>query len=115
MRWALPDLFKNMTDEQKQIFEELSLREMVMSCLVYGDDIHTAENNVSLGKYRGKPYVAEYYDTLGKDVTEKIIKQQTDYFNRGKVIRDVGTDSEGVTYNSFEEPEEESKKILVER
>ena len=112
MRWALPDLFKNMTDEQKQIFEELSLREMVMSCLVYGDDIHTAENNVSLGKYRGKPYVAEYYDTLGKDVTEKIIKQQTDYFNRGKVIRDVGTDSEGVTYNSFEEPEEESKKVI---
>lgn len=111
MRWALPDLFKNMTDEQKQIFEELSLREMVMSCLVYGDDIHTAENNVSLGKYRGKPYVAEYYDTLGKDVTEKIIKQQTDYFNRGKVIKDVGTDSEGVTYNSFEEPEEESKKV----
>ena len=111
MRWALPDLFKDMTDEQKQIFEELSLREMVMSCLVYGDDIHTAENNVSLGKYRGKPYVAEYYDTLGKDVTEKIIKQQTDYFNRGKVIRDVGTDSEGVTYNSFEEPEEENKKV----
>lgn len=111
MRWALPDLFKNMTDEQKQIFEELSLREMVMSCLVYGDDIHTAENNVSLGKYRGKPYVAEYYDTLGKDVTEEIIKQQTDYFNRGKVIKDVGTDSEGVTYNSFEEPEEESKKV----
>ena len=111
MRWALPDLFKDMTDEQKQIFEELSLREMVMSCLVYGSDIHTKENNVSLGKYRGKPYVAEYYDTLGKDVTEEIIKQQTDYFNRGKVIKDVGTDSEGVTYNSFEEPEEESKKV----
>jgi len=111
MRWSLPDLFKDMTDEQKQIWEELSLRGMVMSCLIYGDDIHTSTDINAVSKYYKQPYVNEYYDTLGKDVTEEIIKQQTDYFNRGKVIKDVGTDSEGVSYNSFEEPKDESRKV----
>ena len=111
MRWSLPEYFKDMTDEQKQIWTELSLRGMVMSCLVYGDDIHTATSVNAASKYYRRPYVDEYYDTLGKDVTEEIIKQQTDYFNKGKVIRNVHTDSDGVTYNSFVEPEEESKKV----
>ena len=111
MRWSLPDLFKDMTDEQKQIWEELSLRGMVMSCLIYGDDIHTSTDINAVSKYYKQPYVNEYYDTLGKDVTEEIIKQQTDYFNKGKVIQDVGTDSDGLSYNSFVEPEEESKKV----
>lgn len=111
MRWSLPDLFKDMTDEQKQIWEELSLRGMVMSCLIYGEDIHTSTNINAVSKYYKQPYVNEYYDTLGKEVTEEIIKQQTDYFNKGKVIQDVGTDSDGLSYNSFVEPEEESKKV----
>lgn len=111
IRTSLPKYFKDMTDEQKQIWTELSLRGMVMSCLVYGDDIHTATSINAVSKYYRQPYVNEYYDTLGKDVTEEIIKQQTDYFNKGKVIKNVHTDSEGVTYNSFVEPEEESKKV----
>ena len=111
IRRSLPDLFKDMTDEQKQIWEELSLRGMVMSCLIYGEDIHTSTNINAVSKYYKQPYVNEYYDTLGKDVTEEIIKQQTDYFNRGKVIKDVGTDSDGLSYNSFVEPKDESKKV----
>lgn len=111
MRWSLPDLFKDMTDEQKQIWEELSLRGMVMSCLIYGDDIHTSTDINAVSKYYKQPYVNEYYDTLGKDVTEEIIKQQTDYFNKGKVIQDVGTDSDGLSYNSFVEPKDESRKV----
>ena len=62
---------------------------MVMSCLIYGEDIHTSIDRVSVDKYRGKPYVDEYYDKLGKDVTEEIIKQQTDYFKKGKVIHNT--------------------------
>lgn len=89
MRWSLPEYYKDMTDEQKQINEELSLRGMVMSCLIYGQDIHTSTNNVSVDKYRGRPYVDKYYDTLGKDVTEEIIKQQTEYFKKGKVIHNT--------------------------
>lgn len=111
IRRSLPNSFKDMTDEQKQIWEELSLRGMVMSCLIYGEDIHTSTNINAVSKYYKQPYVNEYYDTLGKDVTEEIIKQQTDYFNRGKVIKDVGTDSDGLSYNSFVEPKDESKKV----
>lgn len=89
MRWSLPDLFKDMTDEQKQIWEELSLRGMVMSCLIYGEDIHTSTNINAVSKYYHQPYVNEYYDTLGKEVTEEIIKQQTEYFKKGKVIHNT--------------------------
>ena len=89
MRWSLPKNFKNMTDEQKQIWEEISLRDMVMSCLIYGEDIHTSIDRVSLDKYHGRPFVDEYYDKLGKDVTEEIIKQQTEYFKKGKVIHNT--------------------------
>ena len=111
IRRSLPNLFKDMTDEQKQIWEELSLRGMVMSCLIYGEDIHTSTVINAVSKYYKQPYVNEYYDTLGKDVTEEIIKQQTEYFNKGKVIKDVGTDSDGLSYNSFVEPKDESKKV----
>jgi len=111
IRRSLPNLFKDMTDEQKQIWKELSLRGMVMSCLVYDEDIHTSTVMNAVSKYYKQPYVNEYYDTLGKDVTEEIIKQQTEYFNKGKVIKDVGTDSDGLSYNSFVEPKDESKKV----
>ena len=33
--------YKTLTDEQKLKLKELSLREMIMSCLVYGGDIFT--------------------------------------------------------------------------
>ena len=111
IRRSLPNSFKDMTDEQKQIWKELSLRGMVMSCLVYDEDIHTSTVMNAVSKYYKQPYVNEYYDTLGKDVTEEIIKQQTEYFNKGKVIKDVGTDSDGLSYNSFVEPKDESKKV----
>ena len=37
--------YKILTNEQKLKLEELSLREMIMSCLVYGEDIFTMELN----------------------------------------------------------------------
>lgn len=100
------DAVAKLTDEEKQALEEISLREMVMSCLVYGSDIRTSKNiNMANGRYYGMPYAQEYYDLLGKDVADEIIDQQTEYFNKGNVISDVWTDGEGVTYNSFQKPE----------
>ena len=82
------DGYKNLPDEDKQEDCELNLREMIMSCLVYGSD---PKNN---------KYVKPYYDKLEKDTVDKIIKDQTEYFERGEVVS-AGQDSEGNSYNSF--------------
>ena len=85
------DGYKNLPDEDKQEDCELNLREMIMSCLVYGSD---PKNN---------KYVKPYYDKLEKDTVDKIIKDQTEYFERGEVVS-AGQDSEGNSYNSFLDP-----------
>lgn len=85
------DGYKNLPDEDKQEDCELNLREMIMSCLVYGSD---PKNN---------KYVKPYYDKLEKDTVDKIIKDQTEYFERGEVVS-AGQDSEENSYNSFLDP-----------
>lgn len=106
-RRKLPEHFTDMSDKELQLWYELQLRGMVMSCLIYGGDIHKNIKTANIfDDYYHQPYVNEYYDLLGVDVTEQVIDAQTEYFNRGKVIHNVGTDSEGVSYNSYIEPED---------
>ena len=100
-------LYSEFTDEEKQLAEELHLRGMAMSAWTYGEDLHTDKDvNSAPGneKYYGKPYINKFYDELGKQRTEEILKQQREYFDRGAVEKNVSTDSEGLTYNRFIEP-----------
>lgn len=94
--------YKILTDKQKLKLEELSLRDMIMCCLTYGNDIFTTKNINSVSKYYGRPYVDEYIDILGYDRVMEIYNNQKEYFDtKCKVEKNVYTDYEGITYNSL--------------
>lgn len=74
---------------------EANFRNMIMSCLTYGDNIFT-----SISMWTGKPYADEYIDILGYEKAMEIYNDQKRYFDECCMVeKDVYTDSEGVTYN----------------
>lgn len=87
--------YKDMTEEQKRLDEELSCREMIMSCLIYGENIYSSR------------YIMEYTDDLGDQRVLELCKEQEKYFNENcEVLQNVYTDNEGVSYNSLVEKEQ---------
>lgn len=103
---GFPTDYKEWTEEEKQLDKELSLRSMIMSCLIYGEDIFTAVCINMCSEYYQRPYADEYIDILGKERVMEIYNEQKEYFDtKCKVNKNVYTDSEGVTYNSLIEEE----------
>jgi hypothetical protein len=97
---------ETLTKEQELELEELSLRSMIMSCLVYGEDIFTSVCINACSEYYNKPYAEEYIDILGYDRVMEVYNDQKNYFDtKCKVEKNVYTDCEGVTYNSLVEVE----------
>ena len=92
----------DVNSNDRKLYEEMSLREMIMSCLVYNEDIFTSINWNGASEYYGQPYVNEYIDILGKDRVMAIYNDQKNYFEtKCKVKRNVYQDSEGLTYNTL--------------
>lgn len=82
------------SEEQKRLDKELSCREMIMSCLIYGDNIYKSR------------YIMDYTDELGDQRVLELCKEQEKYFNeKCEVLHNVYTDSEGLSYNSLVEKE----------
>ena len=78
---AFLNCYKTLTDEQKLKLKELSLREMIMSCLVYGEDIFTSVCINACSEYYHRPYAEEYIDILGYDRVMEIYNDQKNYFD----------------------------------
>lgn len=98
--------WKNINSSARKLYEEMSLREMIMSCLIYGEDIFTSVCINACSKYYHRPYAEEYIDILGYDRVMEIYNDQKEYFDtKCKVEKNVYTDYEGVTYNSLIEEE----------
>ena len=98
--------WKNINSSARKLYEEMNLREMIMSCLIYGDDIFTSVCINACSKYYHRPYAEEYIDKLGYDRVMEIYNDQKEYFDtKCKVEKNVYTDYEGVTYNSLIEEE----------
>lgn len=92
----------NINSSARKLYEEMSLRDMIMSCLTYGNDIFTTKNINSVSKYYNKPYAEEYIDILGYDRVMEIYNDQKNYFDtKCRVEKNVYTDYEGITYNSL--------------
>ena len=81
------------TNEQKMLNRELSCREMINSCLIYGTDFLTSH------------YKDSYIEELGEKRVNELYNEQLKYCEKCKVNYNVYEDSEGVTYNSLTEPE----------
>ena len=98
--------WKNYNSSARKLYEEMSLRNTIMSCLTYGNDIFTSVCINACSEYYHKPYAEEYIDILGYDRVMEIYNDQKEYFDtKCKVARNVYTDSEGLTYNSLIEEE----------
>lgn len=94
--------WKNINSSVRKLYEEMSLREMIMCCLTYGEDIFTTKNYNGVSKYYEQPYANEYIDILGYDRVMEIYNEQKTYFEtKCKVIKNVYSDYEGVSYNSL--------------
>ena len=98
--------WENINSSARKLYEEMSLREMIMSCLIYGDDIFTSVCINACSKYYHRPYAEEYIDILGYDRVMEIYNDQKNYFDtKCRVEKNVYTDCEGITYNSLIEEE----------
>ena len=98
--------WKNINSSARKLYEEMSLREMIMSCLTYGEDIFTSVCINACSKYYHRPYAEEYIDILGYDRVMEIYNDQKEYFDtKCRVEKNVYTDCEGITYNSLIEEE----------
>ena len=85
------------TKEEKT---EASFRNMIMSCLTYGEDIFTSVCINACSEYYHRPYADEYIDILGYEKAMEIYNDQKRYFDECCTVeKGVYTDSEGVTYN----------------
>ena len=80
--------------KERKLYEEMCLRSMIMSCLTYNNNIYSSD------------YVLKYNKILGKDRVFEICKEQENYFKtKCKIIYNVWTDCDGITYNSLVEVE----------
>lgn len=76
--------------EERRIYEEMCCRSMIMSCLIYGDDIYTDD------------YVKQYCDILGDQRVLELCKDQEEYFKNHVIVKkDVYIDGDGISYNSI--------------
>lgn len=96
-------LFKDMTLEQRLLYEELACREMINSCLCYHGIKGGKEEfyKVCTWRWGSKSYAQPYIDSLGKDRVEELFKEQEKDFKKATVKYNVATDSDGVSYNSI--------------
>lgn len=103
-RATLPRLsstpWKDWTEDQKHLYNELSCRTMVNSCLTYGG----IENFWTEHSFRrgDKSYAAPHIRELGLKRVREIVAEQEADFAKAKVFRNAFTDSEGCTYNSVQ-------------
>ena len=98
--------WENINSSARKLYAEMSLREMIMSCLAYGEDIFTSVCINACSKYYHRPYAEEYIDMLGYDRVMEIYNDQKEYFDtKCRVEKNVYTDCEGITYNSLIEEE----------
>ena len=88
---------KDWTVEQKTLEEELYCRGMINSCLCYG--MMCAFYEESTGEW-GR-YAVDYRKTLSDNRIIELIAEQRADFEKATVLRNVGSDSEGVSYNSI--------------
>ena len=95
-----PPPWKNWTDAERRLYDELSCREMVNSCLCYGSiaDFWRVDP-WRWGEY--KSYAERHVRALGRERAEEICKEQEADIRRARILRNVHTDSEGVSYNSI--------------
>jgi hypothetical protein len=90
------------TPEDKQLYKELSCRDMINSCLIYGSDPFRKINKWWYGHgYCERSYMSDYEDELGEERVKQLYEEQLADIKKAVVHYNVHTDCEGVSYNSI--------------
>lgn len=106
-RESLPSIcripYNEWTDEQKQLDKELSCREMINSCLAYGGlwEFWRRYDSIGVPWKRNQGYADKFVEELGINRVRELEREQEDDFSRARLVRNVHTDSEGVSYNAI--------------
>ena len=87
------------TKKYELLEKELSCIDMINSILAYGGFGYTAEEVMQREERSYHNYLADYVKELGRDRVIALIQGQIDDIVR--IRHNVGTDSEGCTYNSI--------------
>lgn len=88
--------FNNRTDQDKRIADELSCREMINSCLIYGNPTAFYDESTLEFQY----YAQRYVNDLGEETVKRLWNEQLADFAKATVVFGVYTDSEGCCYNN---------------
>lgn len=88
--------FNDRTTKNIRTADELSCREMINSCLIYGDP--TAFYDESTGEFQ--EYAQSYVKDLGAKTVKRLWDEQLADFAKATVVFGVYTDCEGCCYNS---------------
>lgn len=94
---ALPHWLSDLTPEQSRQHKELSCREMINSCLIYGCasyDFFNPETQL-FGRY-----AKLFIDSLGEETIIRLYNEQAKDFSEAIVEHGVYTDREDTTYNN---------------
>ena len=90
------------TKKDKQLERELSCREMINSCLIYGNDPFRKIDKWWYGYgYCERSYMSDYEDELGEERVKQLYEEQKFDISQATIHHGVYTDSEGLTYNSI--------------
>ena len=100
------DFYREATDEERCMEEELSMLDMLSSCFAYGG-VDSFFHTWSFIDSYYNDYLKDYLKEGGsKKEFDKMIEIQRKHYERCSVIKNVYTDSEGCTYNSIREIDE---------
>ena len=87
--------YDSWSEKEKQLNKEISCLDMINSCLSYG------------AEFLNSRYSEDYIKELGKDRVKELYNEQLEHFNNCIFLYNVYEDSDGITYNSVVEPEED--------
>ena len=96
------------TQEEVEEDVELSTISMIQSICAYANGVPTVDEVMS------NQYMKSYIGQLGQDKVRKIVERELEHFSRAKV-RYAHTDSEGVSYNTIEYPEDRMNEATYPR
>lgn len=100
---TLDNLKMAWTKEDETEMEELSCRDMINSCLIYGSDpFHTTTKHWCGHGYCERSYMSDYEDVLGKKRVKVLVGEQRETISKSTIQHNVYEDSEGCTYNSVD-------------
>lgn len=93
---TLPPLrnWKNWTKKQKRLDKELSCREMIISCMVYGErGFYDREKDTFSGDY-----AEDYVKSLGEKTVRRLWNEQAETMKKATIHHGAQTDAEGCIY-----------------